>query len=61
MANTLTYKNADGNIRTVVFNPSHPVTVHANTDSQEWELIAEDPVNSAESVEYVGGRPKDRG
>lgn len=57
MAQTIKYKDTNGNVQTVQFDNSYPVEVTVPNDNTTWTLITTDPSGSL-TTHHVGGRPK---
>ena len=56
--NIIKFKDLDGNIQTVKFNPEALVEIYVGNESQEWILSTSDNTNPSEKLDFIGGRPK---
>jgi hypothetical protein len=57
MENEIKYKDLNGNVQTVSFDPSSAVVISVESDETEFTVGAESP-NLESAVDYIGGRPK---
>lgn len=57
MANTITYKDLNGDVIEVDFDPTYQITVTADDSEVEWSVKGYDPVYQT-TEDWIGGRPK---
>lgn len=53
----LKYKDDNGDIVTVFFDPTYPIKIDIGDENTQWSVEATDP-SETEVTDFVGARPK---